>query len=379
MKKATRLLALCALAPAFLTAQNLVKNGSFEEHKCEPKGWGQINRCSAVSSANNTTVDYYGPKACKGQAKSTGANFMGAQNAFEGNYYAGIIAYYGDQTADWSTLTKGEGVGTKSGYNGYTEYIQMEFSQALTAGTTYKIAFQVSLADQSAFAVSGLGAYITGEKMNTTKNTYLDVEPQISSAAMTDNVSGWTEISGNYTAKGGEMYLIIGCFKKGMDKKMVAGEKNTMNMRRAYYFVDGVNVAVGEAAVTKPKVELNGNIDDFAKVMSGQSIALKGLTFETGSAKIKTESYAELDKWVKFMNEHPELKINIEGHTDKTGNETTNQKLSEQRAASVKAYFVSKGIAADRMKTAGYGSSKPIDTKNAASVINRRVEISVQK
>lgn len=109
MRTVTLTLATLALGTfTALNAQNLVKNGSFEENKCEPKGWGEINRASMASSANNTTVDYYGPKACKEQALSTGDNFMGNQAAFEGQHYAGIIAYYGDEATDWSSIWSGE-------------------------------------------------------------------------------------------------------------------------------------------------------------------------------------------------------------------------------------------------------------------------------
>jgi OOP family OmpA-OmpF porin len=357
-----------------LNAQNLVKNGSFEENKCEPKGWGEINRASMASSANNTTVDYYGPKARKGQALSTGDNFMGNQAAFEGQHYAGIIAYYGDEATDWSSIWNGE-LKTRSGYQSYSEYVQLEFSSALEAGKTYSISFQASLADKSSFAVSGLGAYISTEKMNAMKNTYLDVEPHISSSAMVDNATGWTEIKGTYTAKGGEMYIIIGCFKKGMDKKSVSSQSNALNMRRAYYYIDGVNVGGGTAAVTpdQPKDEL------YEQILSGANINLKGLNFETGSATIKKESYADLDKWVAVLKAHPELKIAIEGHTDASGNAASNLTLSKQRAESVKKYFTDKGIAADRMTTEGFGSTRPIDKANVKSLANRRVEIHIAK
>lgn len=365
MKTVSYILSALLVASTTLNAQNLVKNGSFEENSCEPKGWGEIKRANSISSANNTTVDYYGPKACKGQAKSTDANFMGNQTAFEGSHYAGIIAYYGDETTDWAGLLQGE-IRSKNGYQNYSEYVQLEFSQPMTAGQTYPIAFQVSLADQSAFAVSGLGAYFSKEKMDVTRNSYLDVEPQISSTQIIDNTTGWTEVRGDYTAKGGEMYIIIGCFKKGMDKKSVIGEKNALNMRRAYYYIDGITTAAG-------------NVDPYQQLISGSNIQLKGLNFETGSAQIKQESYIELDKWVSILNAHPELKVAIEGHTDASGDAASNMTLSKERAESVKKYFMDKGISADRMTTEGFGSNRPIDTANVKSLTNRRVEIHIVK
>jgi outer membrane protein OmpA-like peptidoglycan-associated protein len=237
----------------------------------------------------------------------------------------------------------------------------------MTAGRTYPISFQVSLADQSAFAVSGLGAYLSKEKMNAQHNTYLDVEPHITSTQIIDNMTGWTQVSGNYTAKGGEMYIIIGCFKKGMNKKTVLGDKNVLNMRRAYYYIDGVTTSA------------TAQDDPYQQLSSGENIALKGLNFETGSATIKQESYVELNKWVTVLQAHPELKVAIEGHTDASGDAASNMTLSKERAESVKKYFMEKGISADRMTTDGFGSNRPIDTTNVKSLTNRRVEIHIVK
>jgi len=84
----------------------------------------------------------------------------------------------------------------------------------------------------------------------------------------------------------------------------------------------------------------------------------------------------ELDNGATILKEHPEIKISIEGHTDNTGSVGGNQKLSENRAAAVKAYLAKQGVSEDRMRTSGFGQSKPIaDNKTAAGrAANRRVE-----
>jgi len=85
---------------------------------------------------------------------------------------------------------------------------------------------------------------------------------------------------------------------------------------------------------------------------------------------------AELDKGAQILQDHPKINISIEGHTDNTGSAAGNQKLSEQRAAAVKAYLVKKGVGEERMSTTGYGQTKPIaDNKTAKGrTANRRVE-----
>ena len=83
-----------------------------------------------------------------------------------------------------------------------------------------------------------------------------------------------------------------------------------------------------------------------------------------------------MDKAAKIMNEHPDIKVSVEGHTDNTGRVAFNQTLSEKRAAAVKAYIVAKGVSGDRLQAKGFGPSKPIATNKtlAGRALNRRVE-----
>ncbi|NBU81311.1 MAG: OmpA family protein, partial [Flavobacteriaceae bacterium] len=77
----------------------------------------------------------------------------------------------------------------------------------------------------------------------------------------------------------------------------------------------------------------------------------------------------------------PTAMFSIEGHTDSNGNDATNQKLSEDRAAAVKTYLVKNGIANSRLTSAGFGESKPIDSNKtkAGKANNRRVEVKLVK
>jgi outer membrane protein OmpA-like peptidoglycan-associated protein len=89
----------------------------------------------------------------------------------------------------------------------------------------------------------------------------------------------------------------------------------------------------------------------------------------------------KLDKAVKVLKDHPDIKIEIGGHTDSTGSREYNLDLSRRRARSVKDYFEKKGIAADRIKTRGYGPDKPIDDNETADgrAHNRRIEFVIEK
>jgi OmpA-OmpF porin, OOP family len=108
--------------------------------------------------------------------------------------------------------------------------------------------------------------------------------------------------------------------------------------------------------------------------------AAKNVFFATGSAKLLPKSFKALDEAAKLLKSDETLMVDIDGHTDSQGNEEKNQTLSENRAKAVKDYLVSKGIAEDRLKSAGYGSTKPVgDNKTAAGrASNRRTELAVR-
>lgn len=106
-------------------------------------------------------------------------------------------------------------------------------------------------------------------------------------------------------------------------------------------------------------------------------IVLGEVLFEVNSYKLKPDLYPELDSLVSFMKANPKTKIEISGHTDATGNEAHNRRLSENRADAVAEYIVDKGIATSRVTFNGFGSSRPIAGNNdeQGRRKNRRVEI----
>ena len=82
-----------------------------------------------------------------------------------------------------------------------------------------------------------------------------------------------------------------------------------------------------------------------------------------------------------ILNEYPKANFTIEGHTDSTGSEATNQLLSEKRANAVMDYLVNNGIAGARLSAVGYGEANPIAENNTRSgrAANRRVEVTLNK
>lgn len=113
------------------------------------------------------------------------------------------------------------------------------------------------------------------------------------------------------------------------------------------------------------------------QIEEDQHIVLNNILFASGSAELLFESTFELEKVRLFLNEHPKLRIRIEGHTDNVGKPEENRLLSEKRALSVVNWLITNGIAAERMQHVGFGESKPLveNTSREQRQMNRRTEL----
>ncbi len=107
----------------------------------------------------------------------------------------------------------------------------------------------------------------------------------------------------------------------------------------------------------------------------------KTILFDTGKATIKPQSAAVLEQIVSVLNQYPNAKFTVEGHTDSTGNKAKNLKLSQERADAVVLYLVQRGVSDTRLTAKGYGVEKPIASNANAKgrALNRRVEINLVK
>ena len=126
------------------------------------------------------------------------------------------------------------------------------------------------------------------------------------------------------------------------------------------------------------KEDYNLNIE-LIKVKVGKKVVLNNILFETGKSILTSGSYKELDHLLNIMKENAMMKIEISGHTDKTGSEPLNFKLSEARAKVVVDWLIQKGIDRSRMEFKGYGSLQPVsdNTTAAGRAKNRRVEFKI--
>lgn len=119
-----------------------------------------------------------------------------------------------------------------------------------------------------------------------------------------------------------------------------------------------------------------GAVPLYNRLMTDGKIITYAITFDVGKAVIKPESMTEINRIAQLMKDNADLKFEVQGHTDNTGNAALNQKLSEQRAQAIVAKLTEMGIAPSRLTAVGKGQSSPIadNSTDEGRAKNRRVE-----
>ena len=226
MKKLLTLLPL--LATSLLYSQNLVINPSFENHSQCPNTHSQlpyaVNWQNPPSCLYNT-ADYY--HSCSPTDRGVPTNIVGSQAAYDGSAYAGIYSF---------------------GINSYVrEYMLGQLISPLVAGQTYTVSFQCSLADQFGTAIGTLGAYLSAAPIPCVgqQNVFNNYTPQVEGTTILASHTDWGQVSGTFTASGGEQYITIGNFRTdAMTPSVYAypgAGGNTQDIV-AYYYIDMVSV-----------------------------------------------------------------------------------------------------------------------------------------
>lgn len=337
-------LLFCVGSFAQLPTKNLVPNPGFEFHK----GKSPVIK-NAIPWMNSGTVDYY----LKPDKKDTSV-FKGPHT---GKCYAGLRFQAN-----------------------YKEYMYVKLIEPLVKGNPYKFEMYVRLLDRSTVSVKQLGVYFSDNPFQV--GMVFDEEGVVDSTYK-KGISGtltWIPIRGEYIAKGGEKYIIIGNFKTVMKDDFVRKNKwEIFEMREAYYYVDDVSVLRPDTLIsTKPEKKAAPTLPD--KFVTGQVIQIKNVQFENGSAVLTKASFKALDELVNTLNKYPFMEIQINGHTDNQGKENPNLKLSKERAKAVYNYLLEQSVI-NPMKYEGFGSSKPIAPNDMEEnrAKNRRVEFVIIK
>ena len=146
--------------------------------------------------------------------------------------------------------------------------------------------------------------------------------------------------------------------------------------------VGGATGAVIGRQMDKQAEELQRDLEGAKVERVGEGILItfdSGLLFETNSSELQSMTKSNLNELAGTLNKYDDTNILIEGHTDNTGEEPYNQRLSERRAEAVETYLTTQGVDGSRVTTRGYGEEKPVATNdtNAGRASNRRVEVAI--
>lgn len=211
---------------------------------------------------------------------------------------------------------------------------------------------------------------------------------------------GYARTNGNGAASAigsGDAHLGLGVEYKFAPHWSVAGEYTTASAKTAgnklnnnnftlginYYFdapyaapavVAAAPVVKKEEPKAAPETAQN---ETWKTLLENKPVCIEGANFEFDSAKLRSVAIKKLDEVAAFAEKYPDTQLESSGHTCSIGTRAYNQKLSERRAESVKAYLVKKGVAAQRIVTVGYGEDKPVadNATRAGRELNRRVEV----
>jgi outer membrane protein OmpA-like peptidoglycan-associated protein len=110
---------------------------------------------------------------------------------------------------------------------------------------------------------------------------------------------------------------------------------------------------------------------------AGKPLVLKGVNFQTGKATLLPASQGVLDQVAQSLVDNPDVNVEVAGHTDNSGSDAANLRLSQARADAVRQYLIGKGVPADRITAKGYGEANPVANNATAAgrAANRRVEL----
>ena len=244
------------------------------------------------------------------------------------------------------------------------EVFTLEFDCYFNLGESYQdyaVLFYDKL-NQSHIEISELRIYWNRTVMSRFKGTYPG-----SDASSYSDIEGWRHVSLSFNKRSLKVYL---------DDTRLMNIPNLKTKPTGITIWGDFNKHSGKYSYIKNIRLARGGVKLYDRMLQDGKIVATGIRFDVGKATLKPESMGIINTIAKMMNEHPELKFSIEGHTDSDGDIEANQKLSEERANTVMNTLISMGIPADRMSTKGFGESNPVAPNNTAEgkANNRRVE-----
>jgi gliding motility-associated-like protein len=212
---------ILSLLPFFLSGQNLIPNGSFEQYDTCPDNTAQIARALPWFSAQGS-CDYF--NICSSSIYVTPPNnTYGFQYPHIGNGFAGFapLAYY--QFTNIPTVC-------------CRECLSVKLTEPLKPNTKYCLEFYTVMGDVSGAIIKNIGVYFSQNSIIQNNGTYIHVTPQIETTQtfLSDSIN-WVKVIGEYTALGGEEYILIGNFRDTISAEIQVIDPL---FGSAYYFFD---------------------------------------------------------------------------------------------------------------------------------------------
>lgn len=372
MKSFCLLMSMALFFSFKIQAQNLVRNGSFEElgnlpvrpninnsYEYEPNsGYKPFQKnLKYWYGATTTTPDLR--ITDKQQYENCKKRFPDCDKARTGHHSVGFITYMSN---------------VKTGT--YREYLQSKLKDIIKPNVKTYIEFWIRKERQASLVSNNVGLHFSYHPIKEKSHSPLDVLPQFNvDKIINKTTSNWIKIEGHFIPEQPYRYVSIGNFYTNEQTDVIKYDAYTGNTNvppYAYYLIDDIRIwqegDMPETPVFKDK-----------KVTNNEPIPLRHITFETNSATLKNTSYEELDKLYDFLINYPEVHIALHGHTDNVGQEEDNFRLSTARARRVYDFLITKNIAAERLRYVGFGETKPTASNEVATgrQKNRRVEFLV--
>lgn len=364
------------------TMPNLLPNPGFEEYQSVPCGWTQQARkfgeelMVAWNSPTETTPDLFTTEADRNCWSNPAKRTGGKAAPRTGKAMAGIKVRGKGNTPTW-----------------WHEYLQVQMNATMEAGTRYVVECWARLAEFSEHASGNIGLYLSPVAIGTGNNLPLYFTPCVNAEQVVKG-GRWRLVSGVVEATGNERFLVIGNF---YSDEATPFEKQETGERGSYYFIDDVSVRVAPAgskptpkpkeSVPPPPKQVVADRTSTKEVALprmeppavGKSVRLDNIGFEFAKATLTPESKKELDELADMLIDYPNMRIEVEGHTDDVGSEAFNQTLSEERAKAVVDFLRGRKVEQERIGWKGFGKSRPLvpNTSEENKALNRRVEFRV--
>jgi len=234
---------------------------------------------------------------------------------------------------------------------------------------------QVELKEAGDFLTKADNALNEGEDDDTVNHYAYLAKQQLSIAQETAKRKTAETAVTNASAERNLVRLDARTAEADAAKQQAANAELTVKRQATELAVAGANTERDQALIAAQEKLLNDL--NAKKTERGLVITLGDVLFSTNRAQLKSSGVRNVQKLADFMNQYPEYKVLVEGHTDSVGSDEHNQDLSDRRAFAVRTALVDTGISSDRVNTQGYGEKYPIASNNNAGSrqLNRRVEI----